>query len=204
MRFTSANAPPKERRLRFSRRTALIFAIVVSAGTLAGTAGAHQWGSWHWHRGGSAVYIYVYNQCVYRYWECEYARRDIHQRPHPVYLSPVSYHTDISVLDCYCGYTGWAGLAQIMNYSGSHILHAHATLNMTYAQGYSSAYNQGIMCQEIGHTLGLTHDNLGSCMGLGYYSGQNTCFGTTGAPPGCNYVYSHWAADLYNMYRYHV
>ena len=191
----------------FGRRVLLlplVVAVAVVSGLLiAGTASAHQWSCWHWHRGGSAVYIYSYNQTS-TYWPSEYARRDIHYRPHPVYLTPVGYHTDQSFLDGYFGATGWVGLAQIMNYSGCHILHAHATLNRSY--GYSSAASQGVQCQEIAHTLGLQHNSLGDCMGLGYYASSNGryCFGTTGSTPNCDYSNSHEAQDLYNMYRYHT
>ncbi|MDP2671788.1 MAG: hypothetical protein Q8P13_05025 [bacterium] len=76
-----------------------------------------------------------------------------------------------------CSYTygrnGWLGLAQIW-VSGGHITQAVTKLNDTYFK--TSTYNSPgwrnlVMCQEVGHTLGLDHQDedfynlpLGSCM----------------------------------------
>jgi hypothetical protein len=172
--------------------TGALFAI---QGMLAPSAQAHQWGCWHWHRS-SPAYVYNYNQSSSTSFNSiEAARSDIHARPHPVYLYGLNYHTDLSSLDGYFGFTGWVGLAQIMNYSGCHILHAHATMNLSYVPyGYNI---QGTMCQELAHGLGLDHSDTGDCMGLGYYPGSSgrICFGTA-----CDHAYSHQAADLQYMY----
>lgn len=71
------------------------------------------------------------------------------------------------------GYNGWLGVAQIW-LTGDHITKGTVKLNDSY---YSLAtYNQPswrhmVVCQEVGHTLGLDHqdtdfsnDNLGTCM----------------------------------------
>ncbi len=71
------------------------------------------------------------------------------------------------------GNNGWLGLAQIW-VSGSHITQAVSKMNDTYFN--TSTYNTPgwrhlVMCQEIGHTFGLDHQdtnfyntNLGTCM----------------------------------------
>jgi hypothetical protein len=71
------------------------------------------------------------------------------------------------------GYNGWLGLASI-NISGSHITQGSVKLNDSYYS--SSTYNTPawrlmVMCQEVGHTFGLDHQdednynaNLGTCM----------------------------------------
>jgi hypothetical protein len=71
------------------------------------------------------------------------------------------------------GNNGWLGLAQIW-VSGSHITQAVTKMNDTYFN--TSTYNKPawrslVMCQEIGHTFGLDHQdenfsngNLGTCM----------------------------------------
>jgi len=71
------------------------------------------------------------------------------------------------------GGTGWLGLAQIW-ISGSHITKGIVKMNDTYYN--TSTYNTPawrnlVMCQEVGHTLGLDHQdenfnnaNLGTCM----------------------------------------
>jgi hypothetical protein len=76
---------------------------------------------------------------------------------------------------CSAGYgnTGWLGVAQIW-VSGLHITQGTVKVNDTYFA--SATYNTPgwrnlVMCQEVGHTLGLDHQdtnfnntNLGTCM----------------------------------------
>jgi hypothetical protein len=71
------------------------------------------------------------------------------------------------------GANGWLGVAQIWA-KGGHITQATVKLNDTYHN--NSPYNtyewrQFVMCQEIGHTFGLNHQdeefdnpNMGTCM----------------------------------------
>ena len=71
------------------------------------------------------------------------------------------------------GNNGWLGLAQIWA-SGSHITQGTTKMNDTYfnTQKYNTpAWRQMVMCQEVGHTFGLDHQdenfdnpNLGTCM----------------------------------------
>lgn len=71
------------------------------------------------------------------------------------------------------GNNGWLGLAQIW-VNGSHITQGTVKVNNTYFQ--QPQYNKPewkrmVMCQEVGHTFGLDHqdtnfnnENLGTCM----------------------------------------
>lgn len=68
------------------------------------------------------------------------------------------------------GNNGWLGLASI-NISGGHITQGSSKMNDSYFS--SSAYNatnrRHVMCQELGHTIGLGHQDesgadLGTCM----------------------------------------
>lgn len=72
------------------------------------------------------------------------------------------------------GNTGWLGLAQIWITGGTHIYQG-AVKNNDYYFGSSiykynnTAEQQHVICQEIGHTLGLDHqstngDSLNTCM----------------------------------------
>jgi hypothetical protein len=71
------------------------------------------------------------------------------------------------------GYNGWLGLAQIWA-SGSHITQAVTKMNDSYFNSgtYNTpAWRRLVMCQEVGHTFGLDHQdedfnnpNLGTCM----------------------------------------
>jgi hypothetical protein len=67
------------------------------------------------------------------------------------------------------GATGWLGLANIWLDANSHITRATAKMNDSYS--WSPGMRQLVMCQEVGHTFGLAHQdevfgnaNLGSCM----------------------------------------
>lgn len=71
------------------------------------------------------------------------------------------------------GNNGWLGVAQIW-ISGSHITQGVVKLNDTYfntATYNTPAWRNLVMCQEVGHTLGLDHQDenfgngaLGTCM----------------------------------------
>lgn len=71
------------------------------------------------------------------------------------------------------GQNGWLGIASI-SVSGSHITAGTVRLNDTYfstARYNTPSWRLFVMCQEVGHTFGLDHQdevfangNLGSCM----------------------------------------
>jgi len=67
------------------------------------------------------------------------------------------------------GTNGWLGLAQIW-VKGSHITQGTAKMNDSYlASGYTETNKQHVICQEIGHLFGLTHQDesgadLNTCM----------------------------------------
>ena len=71
------------------------------------------------------------------------------------------------------GFNGWLGVARI-SVNGSHITAGSVKMNDSYfntAQYNTPAWRQMVMCQEVGHTFGLDHQdenfnngNLGTCM----------------------------------------
>lgn len=79
----------------------------------------------------------------------------------------------VRVCNAAYGKNGWLGVAEIW-ISGGHILYGRTRLNDSYYS--TSTYNKPewrnlVMCQEVGHTFGLGHQdenfgnaNLGSCM----------------------------------------
>ena len=79
----------------------------------------------------------------------------------------------VEVCNAAYGTNGWLGVAQIW-LSGRHIKQGTTKLNDTYfntAKYNTPAWRHLVMCQEIGHTFGLDHQdeihanaNLGSCM----------------------------------------
>jgi hypothetical protein len=69
------------------------------------------------------------------------------------------------------GKTDWVGLTRIWITSDNHITQATSKLNDTYLNNprrfpqYSNpVWRQGTLCHELGHTLGLAHQDEGSCM----------------------------------------
>jgi hypothetical protein len=79
----------------------------------------------------------------------------------------------VEVCNSSYGNNGWLGIAQVW-VSGSHITQGSVRMNDTYfnTQKYNTPeWRQLVVCQEVGHTLGLDHqdenfDNppLGTCM----------------------------------------
>ena len=68
------------------------------------------------------------------------------------------------------GFNGWLGLASINITGGVHITQGSSKMNDSYFNGggYSETNRRHVMCQEIGHTLGLDHTSEDG-------SDQNTC-----------------------------
>lgn len=82
----------------------------------------------------------------------------------------------VEVCNGFYGENNWLGIAQVWAYRGKeqHIAQAVTMLNDTYftlPTYNTSAWRNMVMCQEVGHTFGLAHQdenfsniNLGSCM----------------------------------------
>jgi len=95
----------------------------------------------------------------------------------------------VEVCNAGYGFNNWLGIAQVWTYRrGGHIAQAVVQLNDTYFN--TSTYNTNpwrnlVMCQEVGHTFGLGHQdenfsntNLGTCMD--YTSDPTGLAGTNG------------------------
>ena len=80
----------------------------------------------------------------------------------------------VEVCNSTYGNTGWLGVASISLTGGTHITQGTVKLNDTYfntATYNTPAWHNLVSCQEVGHTLGLDHQdtnfnnpNLGTCM----------------------------------------
>jgi hypothetical protein len=94
----------------------------------------------------------------------------------------------VEVCNAAYGQNNWLGLAQIWISSRQHIVAGTTKMNDTYfsTQKYNtSAWRQFVMCQEVGHTFGLDHQdenfsntNLGTCMD--YTNDPSGTLGTNG------------------------
>lgn len=83
----------------------------------------------------------------------------------PTYTGPGS--GDIKVV-AKRGNPNWIGLAQIKVDSGGHIVEGKVTLNSAYANydngnGTDNIWKH-VLCQEVGHILGLQHSSDDTCM----------------------------------------
>ncbi len=93
----------------------------------------------------------------------------------------------IQVCNASYGFNGWLGYANVWT-SGGFIVQATVKLNDSYyasAKYNTSAWRMSVMCQEVGHTIGLNHNNgvktdvnTGTCMD---YSNNPAGGGTWGA-----------------------
>lgn len=79
------------------------------------------------------------------------------------------------------GATGWSGLAYLngsipSGHGYADLSHCRIDINKHHVEEhrgfiFEGPFARGVMCQEIGHCLGLAHSNDG-CMGLTYYWGN--------------------------------
>lgn len=115
--------------------------------------------------------------------------------------TPTTGH--VEVCNASYGNTGWLGIASISITGGVHITSAYVKVNDTYfaqAQYNTVAYRHLVMCQEVGHTFGLDHQdtnqtnaNLGTCMDY-----TNNPAG----PPSNEHPNAHDYAELQTIYAH--
>ena len=117
----------------------------------------------------------------------------------------------VEVCNAKYGNTGWLGIAQIW-LSGGHITHGVTKLNDTYfltARHNTPHWRSLVMCQEIGHTLGLGHQdedfNNGDVPDPSEpgVTGTQTCMDYTNAPAGNEEPNIHDFEQLVIIYNNH-
>lgn len=144
---------------------------------------SHSWGTYHWARTSNPFNLNLGDN-VSSAWDSylgvastDWSASSVLDtqitagRTNPKNCRPASGRVEIC--NSRYGNNGWLGIASIW-VSGSHITQAAMKLNDTYfntATYNTPSWRQFVMCQEIGHTLGLDHQdedfgnpNLGSCM----------------------------------------
>jgi hypothetical protein len=158
------------------RKTLLVSAAAaVIIGAVASTAAAnHSWGGYHWARTANPFTIKVgdnvssawdgYLQTAAADWSAD-------TEGNPLNATVVagaakgkcrSVSGRVEVCNGAYGNNGWLGLAQIWVSSGGHITRGTAKMNDTYfntAKYNTAAWRGGVMCQEVGHTWGLDHQD---------------------------------------------
>ncbi|NUR24796.1 MAG: hypothetical protein HOV67_30865 [Kribbellaceae bacterium] len=159
---------------------AALVAIAVAALPAQAT---HSWGGYHWSRTGQATAPLVSSLSSGWTGNLATANSDWNKSQY-VESGVVAGDTtsrarrrcamtngQIHVCNYAYGNNGWAGLASINLSGGTHISQGSVKVNDTYESGAPAAERQGVMCQEVGHTYGLDHQdtnfnnpNLGTCM----------------------------------------
>ena len=172
--------------MRTPRSLAATAAAAIAAATLAaGPAGAdHTWDGYHWARTINPFTLQVGNnagspwQTSYRATVSDWTKSSVLDLvgvtggTTPKSCRPTRGRVEICTSKY--GNTDWLGIAQVWLTSGGHIAQGIVKNNDTWfntARYNTPEWRQFVMCQEVGHTLGLDHQdenhtntNLGSCL----------------------------------------
>jgi hypothetical protein len=105
----------------------------------------------------------------------------------------------VEVCNAAYGSNGWLGIAQVWTNRSSHITQGTVKLNDTY---FTSGYNTPewknlVMCQEVGHTLGLNHQDENQTN-----ANLNTCMDYTNLPASNQRPNAHDYAQLATIYTH--
>lgn len=167
--------------IRNSIRITVISALAIFAGGVV--MASHSWGNYHWARTTNPFAMKLGDN-VSDAWDAYLNTASSDWSASSVLdTTIVAGKTDsrkcravngtVQVCNAKYGSSGWLGLAQIW-ISGDHITKGITKLNDTYfntAKYNTPGWRNLVMCQEIGHTFGLDHQdetfsnlNLGTCM----------------------------------------
>ena len=171
--------------LRTSKlRSAILALLVAASAALPITATAsHSWGGYHWARQSNPFTLKLGDN-LSTSWDSYLGTTSSDWSQSTVLdttivagsANPKNCRATagrVEVCNSKYGSTGWLGVAQIW-VSGLHITQGTVKVNDTYFN--TASYNTPewrnlVMCQEVGHTLGLDHQdstfdnpNLGTCM----------------------------------------
>jgi hypothetical protein len=186
----------------------------------------HSWGKYHWARTTNSFTLTLADNLTTQDWKTRLAtasssatQKDwsesskLDTKVVPGQKNPATCRPTLGRVEV-CNYTygqnGWLGVAQIW-VSGRHIVQGTTKVNDTYfntAQYNTPAWRQLVMCQEVGHTFGLDHQdetfnnpNLGSCMD---YTNDPDGFagGASATDPSNEYPNQHDYVQLETIYRH--
>lgn len=192
--------------MKFNRlATAVIGAAVVMTASMSANA-SHTWNNYHWARNTTSFTLQVIDSNTSD-WDDELAlalsqwsrSSRLDMRVTSMDSSSTTRRTCPSVLGKVrsCNYTygtnGWLGLASINLDSRGHISLGTSKMNDSYASSFASQdERRHVMCQELGHTIGLGHTSEDG-------SSQNTCMDYSQSPTSTA-PNSHDYSQLYSQY----
>lgn len=167
---------------RFGKLGIVIFLLLVIVSATAVHA-SHSWGTYHWARTASPFTLKLGDN-VSTGWDTYLGTTSSDWSLSNMLDTTITagqtnpkncraVKGKVQVCNSTYGNNGWLGIAQIW-ISGSHITQGAVRVNDTYfnTPTYNTpAWRNLVMCQEVGHTLGLNHQdenfdnpNLGTCM----------------------------------------
>lgn len=161
----------------------MVVAVLLSAGAFVSIASAtHSWGGFHWARTANPFTLKLGDN-VSAVWDSHLITSSLDWSVSAELDTTVvagaakkncgAVKGRVEVCNKTYGNNGWLGIASIW-ISGNHITQGTVKLNDTYfntAKYNTPAWRQFVVCQEVGHTFGLNHQdeifdnlNLGTCM----------------------------------------
>jgi hypothetical protein len=179
---------------RSPRRLFITALLAVAVSVLPSVAlGSHSWGGYHWARTSNPFTLKVGDN-VSGPWDAVLDTTVSDWTASSVLnLTKVTGGTRakpckattgrVEVCNASYGNNGWLGIAQIWITGGTHIAQGITKVNDYYFNTptyNTTAWRNLVMCQEVGHTLGLDHQdenfnnaNLGTCMDYTSNPGTN-------------------------------
>lgn len=176
---------------QFVKKIFITLIVIASLGTFTSVAFAsHAWANYHWARTANPFTLKLGDN-VSAVWDAHLATTSIDWSASSKFDTTVvkglvdpkrcrPTNGRVEVCDSNYGDNGWLGIASIW-VKGDHITKGTVKLNDTYfntAEYNTPAWRNLVMCQEVGHTFGLNHQdenffnfNLGTCMD---YTGDPT------------------------------
>jgi hypothetical protein len=161
----------------------VVLAALLAVVALSPTANAtHSWSNYHWARTTSTFAVQLDNNTSSAWgtylgtastdWS-KSSVLDTYIRPSVNTKQCSATSGRVEVCNANYGRNGWLGLASVWT-SGGHIVQGTAKMNDTYfdmARYNKPGWRHLVMCQEVGHTFGLAHQNenynnmnFGTCM----------------------------------------
>jgi len=195
----------------FLRRLVAVAVVVMAAQVLTPPAGAdHSWEGYHWARTANPFTLTLVDN-VSPAWDPYLVTTSADWTASVLLDTNVVGGTTLNSQLCnpvygrveVCSYdygrTGWLGIAEVW-VIGSHIVRGTVKMNDRYFNmpGYNSpAWRNSVMCQEVGHTLGLDHqDEVHSNANL------NTCTDYSNNPTSNQHPNAHDYAQLESIYAH--
>lgn len=164
--------------------SAVVFAALLGLVLGTGAASAnHSWGGYHWARTSNPFTLKLGDNVTSK-WDANLATASSDWSRSAVLDTTIvagqakgrcrATSGRVEVCNSTYGNNGWLGIASISITGGTHITQGTVKLNDTYfdtAKYNTTAWRNLVMCQEVGHTFGLDHQdevngnaNLGTCM----------------------------------------